>query len=201
MVRRVLIAALALAALAATAPLAHAEPAAQIADASGDARGGDAATDITAVTFAVVHGSNGRGDDRLVVTMSVAAKPAVGNKIRYVVNATTDRCGDLTFSASAHWDGTHGTVFTACTGELIPVPIEQQAGRLVWWVPLWQLPKKVQRGAVLRDFDAYTDVADPVYAIFGTGDTLYQLGYDRHNASQGAAAYDYGSGPGPWVLR
>ena len=153
---------------------AHAGPTTvpQIKDPAGDAAGGQAGTDIVSVLFTT--GGKGSGKryvpKSFTVTMTLAGAPLSGPGLTYEVHASTDKCGDISFTYEP------GTPYENVTGlngwadwgscdnqagdgnvELLTVQVE--GSKLVWEFGYKAISLKV--GAKLSDMKAYVDPSNP----------------------------------------
>jgi hypothetical protein len=220
---RLLVTALAAAAVLATPALSGAAapaPAPQIVDPSGDAVGSQAALDIVSVKFGTTGTTSvvKKGKKKitvytptkLVVTETLAAPPSTTQSVRYRIQADIDGCGsfDLFYVNAA--TGPDGSLFLSCPdggadptagGTLITTTPKIAGNVLTWDFSLKALPTEIKVGSVVSGFKAYTDVADPVLGLFGTGDgasALLNMPVD--DPSNAKAVADAASGTAVWKI-
>jgi hypothetical protein len=217
---RLLVTALAAAAVLATPALSGAAaPAPQIVDPSGDAVGSQASLDIVSVKFSTTGTTSvvKKGKKKitvytptkLVVTETLAAAPSATQSVRYRIQADIDGCGsfDLLYVNAA--TGPDGSLFLSCPdggsdptagGTLITTTPKIAGSVMTWEFSLKMLPAEIKVGSAVSGFKAYTDVADPVFGLFGTGDgasALLNLPGDPSNAK---AVADAASGTAVWKI-
>jgi len=106
-------------------------------------------------------------------------------------------CGWVAFTYSAHTEAT-GRVYTTCAPSLPPgysrvyeVDAAVQGDTITMSARLDQL-ESIRVGQVLREFEAYTTVEDPVFAVYGSRAL-------RDGAGVNAAA-DGAFSDGRWVI-
>lgn len=176
--RSVLLIAAIVAATATTSSDAAPKP--QLTDPKGDAVGGQAGTDIVSVTYATTGTGSGRAyvPKKFTVTMVLAGDVITQPGLTYEIDALTDNCGEVTFSAQngspySQITGVNGWAdWGSCTKpgtdgpsalELIPVAVK--GNTLVWSFPMKSLPENLERGTLFSDFEARVDPTNPVLPL------------------------------------
>ncbi|MDQ1710791.1 MAG: hypothetical protein QOE45_241 [Frankiaceae bacterium] len=219
---RLLVTALAAAAVLATPVLAGAAPAPapQIVDPSGDAVGTQSSLDIVSVKFSTTGTTTviKKGKKKitvytptkLVVTETLAAAPSTQAPTRYRIQAEIDGCGSLDLIYANGADGPVGSLWLDCPegdasdplsgGTLLDVTPKIKGNALTWEFSLKSLPKQVKVGSVISGFRAYTDAADPLTGLIGTGDGASALLNLPTDPTNGKAVVDSGSGTAVWKI-
>jgi hypothetical protein len=219
---RLLVPALAAAALLAAPAFAGTAPApaAQIVDPSGDAVGSQTAMDIVSVRFSTTGTTTVKTvgkkkittytPTKLVVTETLAAAPSATQSVRYRIQANIDGCGsfDLLYVNAA--SGPDGSLFLSCPdggsdptagGTLITTTPKIAGNVLEWSFSLKALPAEIKVGSVVSGFTAYTDLADPVFGLVGTGDGASALlNPPTGDPTNAKAVFDAASGTGTWKI-
>ena len=171
----------------------------QVKDASGDATGGQAGTDITSVLFTTSGKGSGKSyvPKGFSVTLTLAAAPLGGPGLTYEVHATTGACGEISFTYEP------GTPYESATGlngwadwgtcdnqagdgsvELLTV--EVAGNKVIWEFGFKAIALKV--GTVLSDMKAFVDPSNPVVPF-------------PSNASTGELdVFDVATGTGTWKV-
>ena len=206
-----LIAAVTAAAVALLSPPAEGAPARdQVVDPRGDAKGGQAYTDILSARWS----TSGRGAGRsLVVTMDLAAAPKTERPYVYETRSEVLGCGTVIFDyapgpladelgrlnqPSIHDESLAAGVWFECmhgdpgpadsSGSLHEeVTLSVKGTTLTWSVPFGHLPERVGPGAVFHEFTALADVGEPFFGLSplaGSGQSV-----------------DHAQGDGIWVMR
>jgi hypothetical protein len=217
---RLLVTALAAAAVLATPALSGAAAPAppQIVDPSGDAVGSQTALDIVSVKFSTTGTTSvvKKGKKKitvytptkLVVTETLAAAPSTTQSARYRIQAEIDGCGgfDLIYANAA--DGPVGSLWLDCPagadptsgGTLTNVTPKISGSTLTWEFSLKSLPAEVKVGSAVSSFKAYTDLADPVLGLIGTGDGASALLNVPGDPSNAKAVVDSATGTAVWKI-
>jgi len=212
---RLTAAALAATALAAAVPTAgHAATSRssrpQVADPVGDAKGGVATFDVVSGRWSVT----GRGAAKsLTAVLTLAGAPNTDRGFSYELKSDVRGCGTVWFeyapgtvseatNALGQKDvndglGAYSLWLNCGGGESGPAGESMLVYReltftvkdnvITWSVPFSALPRQVQPGAIMEDFEAIADVAEPVMGLSTTG-----------GLGQGL---DYGRGDGVWIVR
>lgn len=194
--RKPLVLSLLLAALAAVPAQGAMRQINQVVDPKGDAKANLGFADIVTGQWT----TSGKGATRaLVGTLTLAGAPRTDPGFTYELSAVVDGCGPVHFEYTpTSVSGTqlgNKSFYIGCGAPDDPlgtmalydeVALTVKGRSITWSVPLRALPKEVQPGAVLRQFGALADVAEPA---FGTG-VLFV-----------AHSVDEGTGNGSWRLR
>ena len=154
-------------------------------DAEGDALDARASMDIVSVTYDIRQ-VNKAGPPSLVVEMELAAPPE-GQLVSYETRAEAEGCGYFTssFAPGTAWSAATGSApasyFMECgspedstgsTATLIDAQFRIDGNTLRWAVALDSIPKELRGGTTFTEMSAYTQVAEPVMGIFGSGSDL-----------------------------
>lgn len=164
---------------------AHASQSLTYEDEAGDSLDGRSSLDIVSVTYDVRQVNKG-GPPSLVVEMELAGPPD-GQLVSYETRAEAEGCGYFWTSYAP------GTVFTQALGSapasyfmecgsppdgtgstatLIDAQFRIDGNTLRWSVALDSIAKELRSGSTFTSMEAYTQVAEPVFGIFGTGSDL-----------------------------
>jgi hypothetical protein len=160
----------------------------QVRDVTGDARGGLASADIVSARWSTA----GKGASKaLVGTLRLAAPPNMDAPFVYELRSEVVGCGSVNFMYTpgvlvervgevvnnpAIADGNNEAgVWLACGGDdgattsstllLDEVTFAVTGNTMTWSVPLSALPSQVRAGSVFYDFEAVSDVGEPVFGI------------------------------------
>ncbi len=153
-----------------------------INDATGDAQGGQASTDLTKVVYTTSGTTKKVGKKRvytptaLVVTMTVAAPVSTAPVVIYEADSAIPDCGKLFLyyvpgdqfravqPASGAQVGCGGTDDGTLFLENTPVVA---GSTITWTVPLADLAPALKKARSLSEFHTYTGLADPVLGLLG----------------------------------
>jgi hypothetical protein len=187
-------------ALAATA---HAAPTKtpQIKDPAGDAVGAQAGMDITSVLFTTAGKGSGTSyvPKSFLVTMTLAGPVEAGPGLTYEVDATTNTCGDLSFTYEpgtpygqalgpngwAQWGSCSNT---AGDGNIELMTVTATGNKIVWEFSIKAIG--IKPGAVFKNFVARVDPSNPVIPYPSHGDV----------GMTGLGLIDSATGSGTWTL-
>ena len=169
----------------------------QIKDDTGDAVAPSAAYDLVSVLWTTAGKGSGKSysPKSLVVTMTLAGPPATDPGVTYEVEATSDTCGDVTFTMEP------GTPYESVTGlngwvdwgtctvgdssvELLTV--KTKGSSIIWTYGLKASP--LELSTVFSDFRARIDPSNPAVP-FPSSTTGTELGL-----------FDAGTGDGTWKV-
>jgi hypothetical protein len=171
----------------------------QVKDATGDSVGSQSGTDIVSVLYTTAGPGSGRDyrPKQLAVTMRTAGPVLMQAGLTYEVEATTDTCGDVTFTFEpgtpyervagvngwADW-GTCSSAAGDSSVELLPVEVSGNA--ISWTFGLKSTPLKV--GTVFRDFRARIDPSNPA------------VPFPSNATGTGFGLIDSATGSGTWKV-
>lgn len=158
-----------------------------IPDPEGDALDARPSMDILALTIESKP-QKPRDTPSLVVTIELAGPidRSTATAINYNVNTEVPGCGylDFTYSPGTVLEGGPGTgaysnVSTSCgggpstTGDGTYLGVDAKAeidgNKLVLWTSWESLTKEIRAVGALTEFQATTEIAEPVFGIIGTG--------------------------------
>jgi len=152
------------------------------ADKAGDNTSPSKAQDITGVTFTTT-GKVARKKyvpTSLVITVTLSAPPSADGTTIYEVAFDQPGCGNVYLSVvpgSAVLDPSYNSAdcgsapdaTTGSTSTSFAAEPETRGSSLVWTVPLSSLPAPAKVGTKFTALNAFTDLVDPVFGIFGPG--------------------------------
>jgi len=149
-----------------------------VADPAGDAKGSQAATDITKVLFTTsgktttkrVGNKNVKiyTANALIVQLVLAAPPTAAPPVVYEVDSQTQKCGTMylyydpeELASGGFLGGCSPADATGSTTTDIDVIPVVKGSTITWTMPLSGLPKDMKIGSTITDVQSYVAVADP----------------------------------------
>lgn len=147
-----------------------------VTDATGDARGAQASTDITSVTFTTTGKTTTKKvkgktvttyvPDTLVASLALAAAPSVVPVTSYEIDGDT-ACGTLymyydpnNFGSGAQLANCGPKTNTGDTFFLTETPVVT-GSTITWSIPFSSLPKDVAAGTAVTAIHGYVTIAEP----------------------------------------
>jgi hypothetical protein len=183
----------------ATAAYAGPTKAPQIKDASGDANGGQAGTDITSVLFTTSGKGSGKSylPKGFSVTLTLAGPPLAGPGLTYEVHATTNKCGEIgfTYEPGTPYENVTGlngwADWGSCDnqagdGNIELLTVQVAGNKVIWEFGYKAIDLKV--GTVFSDMKAFVDPSNPV------------VPFPADSSGGELDVFDVATGTGTWTV-